>query len=698
MKTRKVFFKPRARLLLLLGDQLIRDPGVAVFELVKNAFDADSPSATVTMSRVEDPARGQIIVEDRGMGMDGDTVSGVWLEPGTDYRIRQKEKGNPTPKYGRIPIGEKGVGRFAAHKLGNKVRLVTRSAGSQEVVVEIDWENDFKQKRYLDEVEIKVVERTPEHFTGRNTGTRLEITQLRDTWSRGMIRDLARAINAISSPFSGVVGDFKTKLVLEGHEDWLDGLLDVRDVLKFSLYQAKCVLKGAKLTYEYKFTPFPGMDRVEARKVVHSLPLQSLDKVKRLINLDNHNIGPVEMRLYVFDQDARVLKLGEVNDKKGLKEFLNESGGVRVYRGGIRVYDYGERGNDWLGLGGRRVNVPTKRLSNNLLVGTVSLDIKKSVDLNLNRGLIEKTNREGFVENGDYEAFRDAVVYAIQSIEVERNMDKRRIRNAYTDSKLREPVLEDITELREIVEKKKLTGEIGPYLDRIETDFRAIRDRLLTSATAGLSLSVVIHEVEKGVAELVLAVEGDKATHRIRALAKHLAELIEGFSALVRRSGVGTERASSLISKALFNLELRLRVHKVDLVRSPKRKDFEVKCSRRLVISTIMNLIDNSIWWLDNKWGDRAGKKKIFIEALNDLNGHRAIVVADNGPGFIDPPEFLVEPFLSRKPDGMGLGLHVASEVMKAQGGELLFPDNGDIDLPTEFDGAVVALSFKEQT
>ena len=120
-----------------------------------------------------------------------------------------------------------------------------------------------------------------------------------------------------------------------------------------------------------------------------------------------------------------------MNDKKGLKEFLNESGGVRVYRGGIRVYDYGERGNDWLDLGGRRVNVPTKRLSNNLLIGAVSLDIRKSVDLKLNRGLIEKTNREGFVENGDYEAFRDAVVYAIQSIEVERNLDKRRIRNAY---------------------------------------------------------------------------------------------------------------------------------------------------------------------------------------------------------------------------------------------------------------------------
>ena len=694
MPIRKAGFKPRARLLLLLGDQLIRDPGVAVFELVKNAFDADSPNATVTMSRVDDPARGEILVEDSGVGMDAETVSTVWLEPGTDNRIKQKEKGEPSPKYGRIPIGEKGVGRFAAHKLGNRIRLITRSARSPEVVVEIDWENDFKEKRYLEEVEINVVERTPEHFTGRKTGTRLEITQLREAWSRGMVRDLARAVNAISSPFRGVVGDFKTKLVLEDHTDWLDGLLDVRDVLKFSIYQAKCLLKGSKLTYEYKFTPFPGMDRVEARKVVQSLTLGGR---KRSINLDDHNVGPVEIRLYVFDQDAKVLKLGEVHDKKGLKEFLNESGGVRVYRGGIRVYDYGERGNDWLGLGGRRVNVPTKRLSNNLLVGAVSLDIRKSVDLKRNRGLIEKTNREGFVENGDFEAFRDAVAYALQSIEVERNMDKRRIRNAYTDSKLREPVLEDLTELREIVEKKKLTGEVGPYLDRIESDFLAVRDRLLTSATAGLSLSVVIHEVEKGVAELVRAVEGDKATNRVKALAKHLAELIEGYGALVRRSGVGTERASSLISQALFNLELRLKVHKIELVRRSGLRDFQLKCSRRLIISSIMNLIDNSIWWLDNKWGEAEGKKKILVEQVEDLEGHRGIVVADNGPGFIDPPEFLVEPFLSRKPDGMGLGLHIASEVMKAQGGSLVFPDAGDAGLPKEFDGAVVALSFKER-
>lgn len=692
MKARKLRFRPRGRLLLLLGDQLIRDPGVAVFELVKNAFDADSPDVTIIMSALEKPSQASIVVKDRGVGMDAATVSDVWLEPGTDFRLKQKGRKDVTPRFRRVPIGEKGVGRFAAHKLGSKVRLVTRKAGCPEVVVEIDW-NQFEGARYLEDVEVVVRERAPKRFSGKHTGTRLEISALRHVWTRAMVRDLARQVNAISSPF-GRVGDFTTRLVLRGHEDWIHGLLDVKDVLKYAPYRAKCLMRGRKLTYEYEFRPFRAMDRVKPRTITRTVQLTSSNTS---LDLDEHHIGPVTVRLYIFDQDATVLRLGEVSDKRGLKDFLNESGGVRVYRGGIRVYDYGERGNDWLGLGGRRVNVPTKRLSNNLIVGAVTLDIDKSMNLKANRGLIEKTNREGFVENEDYDVFRDAVVCAIQNIEVERNLDKRRIRNAYSPSRVREPVIDDLTTLREIIEKKKLDDELGPYLNRIETDFLVIRDRLLTSATAGLSLSVVIHEIEKGVGALAKAVETDKATHRIRSLARHLAELVEGYGALVRRSGVSHVRASSMMGQALFNLSPRLKAHKIEVVKQAKRDDFQVKCSRRLIISTIMNLVDNSIWWLDNKWGEEEGKKKLFLTPLNDYRGKRAIVVADNGPGFIDPPELLIEPFVTRKPDGMGLGLHIASEVMKAQSGSLEFPDNSDLDLPREIDGAVVALCFGDE-
>src|SRR6266404_600002 len=87
----KHVFKPRARLLYLLGDQLIRDAGIAVFELVKNAYDADASYAKVTLENVSDASRGTITVLDDGTGMDLDTITGVWLEPGTDYRREQRE-------------------------------------------------------------------------------------------------------------------------------------------------------------------------------------------------------------------------------------------------------------------------------------------------------------------------------------------------------------------------------------------------------------------------------------------------------------------------------------------------------------------------------------------------------------------------------------------------------------------------------
>jgi anti-sigma regulatory factor (Ser/Thr protein kinase) len=689
-------FRPRARLLLLLGDQLIRDPNIAVFELVKNAYDADSSDAKVTMSLLPDSNKNEIVIEDSGLGMDFETVTGIWLEPGTDYRVRQREAGELTPK-GRMPLGEKGVGRFAAHKLGHKVTLITRKAKKQEVLVEIDWEADFEGKKYLADVPVTVTTRKPQHFKGTKTGTRIEIRNLRNEWDRGMVRNLARSINSIASPFRGK-GDFHPKLILTTHKEWLKDLLDVQRLLKYSLFQAHCDLKGSTLSYKYQFTPYPAMQRVKPRSASPSdINITRRNKETRkseVIDLDKHHIGPIHLDLYIFDREPNILALSEVADIKGLKQFLDESGGVRVYRDGIRVYDYAEQDNDWLNLDARRVNVPTARISNNLIAGAVSLSLKDSVDLKEERGLIEKTNREGFVDNADFRAFRDAVIFAITHVQAERNKDKAHLRNLYSGEIAKEPVLADLTELRALVEKKKLSDEMGPFLDRIERDFMVIRERFLTSASAGLNLSIVIHEVEKGVQSLRDEVRSGRVTPRIKSLAIHLSELVEGFGALLRGSSVTRVKASTMISQALFNTELRLKVHEIISRIDLRNNDFETKCSRRLIVSTLMNLIDNSIWWLDNKWGRVTNRKQLYVGMTRQLSGGPAIVVADNGPGFIDPPEYLIEPFITRKPDGMGLGLHLADQVMKAQGGKLVFPERGDLNLPKGLDGAVVALVF----
>jgi len=694
LRTENRPFKPRARLLLLLGDQLIRDPGIAVFELVKNAYDADSPFVKLTMTNITDKDNGKIIIEDAGTGMDYDTITSVWLEPGTDYRNKQKELKELTLKYKRLPIGEKGVGRFASHKLGKRIKLVTRKKDNPEIVVDINWD-EFSRHEYMDQVPVTIMEREPNIFQNQNTGTIIEITRLRDIWNKRMIRDLYRSVNSICSPFD-TENNFKIDLIIKDHDEWLKGLLSIKEVLEYALFRSKCEINGRKLKYEYEFQPYPAMDKVKGRKTNKEILISENEEIN-LKQIEQY-VGKIKIDSYIYDRSPAILNLG-VTDKKGLKEFLDTSGGLRVYRDGIRVYDYGEPGNDWLNLGTRRVNIPTRRISNNIIAGSVSINMENSMnkDPDGNYGLIDKTNREGFVENETYKAFLSAVLFAITQIEVERNEDKERIRIAYSSKKLKEPVIEDLSELRDIIIKKKMMDELGPYLDRIEEDYTLIRDRYLTSASAGLSLAVVIHEVEKGIEELKNAVRIEKVSTHIKELAIHLADLVQGFAALIKRSGISREKASSLINRAVSNMRMRLDAHKINLEINLNEYDFDVKCSRRLTITTIMNLIDNSIWWLHNKWGIAEKRKKLYIGTSREFSYGPAIVIADNGPGFIDSPDILVEPFISRKPDGSGLGLHLADQVMKGQGGKLEFPENNDLNLPSYCKGAIVALVFGEK-
>ncbi len=468
---------------------------------------------------------------------------------------------------------------------------------------------------------------------------------------------------------------------------WLKGLLRIDQVLDLALFRAKCSLDGTNLVYTYEFRPLAQMERVKGRRRKQSMTLPVSDALQNP-NGKSLKIGEIALDLHVFDLDPQVLALG-VSDKKGLREFLMQNGGIRVYRDGVRVYDYGEPGTDWLNLSGTRVNVPTKRVSNNIVIGAVSLTHATSEDL------VEKTNREGFVENTAYRQLCKATLFAVRQIEAERNEDKERIRKAYAKAQQKEPVVEDLSRLREEIEQRGLADELGKYVDSVEIQFRDVRDRLLTAAGAGLTLATVIHEVEKGIQSLVVALDREAPIDQLRELGRHLSELVEGLTYLTRKSGMTKETASNLIRHALFNTEYRIHHHKIEAINGieeQRDEDFSVRCTRRLIIASLMNLVDNSIYWLGTKGGKR---KLIYLGTTRDLPGGPAIIVADNGPGFIDPSEYLTQPFFSRKPDGMGLGLHVASEVMKAHGGRLEFPEEGACKLPAGITGAVVALVFE---
>ena len=691
MKKLSAPFRPRARLLLELGDQLIKDEGIALFELVKNSYDADATKAEISLKNIDEQDKGVIIVRDDGCGMDWDTIKNAWLEPGTDFREKQVTSGEKTKKFHRMPMGQKGIGRFGAHKLGRKIRLITRSKGNNELVVNIDW-GDFSKRKYLEDVPVTIQERKPEMFTGKETGTFIEISGIWNTWTRGMVRSVYRAANSICSPFKSP-DSFRAIFSLEDKDkdDWIEGLLSWKEAVESRLFSATCTLKNDELSYNYEFSPWKTMTRVSGRKT--KIPskdkkIKLMNDQKEILNLGDYKIGKVTIDLYIYDLDTNLLALG-LNEKKGLRDFLKFNGGLRVYRDGVRVYDYGEPGNDWLDLGVRRVNIPTKRISNNLLIGAVSISRSDSKDL------AEKTNREGFIENKAVRTFREAILCTLTHIEAERNKDKERLRAAYSNSKIKEPVIDAVTELRKKIEKKGLTKELGGYLNRIENDYRDVREKLLASAGAGLSLSIVIHEIEKVIKELSLAVDKRATSDKTKILTKRLAELVEGYAALVRKSPSSRHKAGDLIRQAIFNVGYRLTVHEIDMTDgTDKKNDFTVKCERRLILGAIMNLIDNSIWWLANK---NPAKKRIYIAPTNQLKEGYAIVVADNGAGFIDALEDVIQPFFTRKPDGMGIGLHITDEIMKAHKGVLRILDKGEVRLPKGMDGAVIALIFPKE-
>ena len=357
--------------------------------------------------------------------------------------------------------------------------------------------------------------------------------------------------------------------------------------------------RGEYLDYDYEFNPSRGMDRVSGRRTsergykLPERPRNVLDDGAST-SLADHAIGPVSFTLHIFDRDPQIFRLSST-DRTGVRQFLDQNGGIRVYRDGMRVYNYGEAGDDWLDLSGRRVNVPSARLSNNIVIGAFFVDLEQSGDL------IEKTNREGFVENAAYRSFRDAVMRTVDLITYERNKDKLRIRNSYSTPN--QSLVDVVDDLRKMLHQRGMLDEISEYVDRLERQYIEMRDRLLTSAGAGLSLAMVIHEVEKGIGELKRAVERDTSIDRIRELANHLSDLVDGLTYLTRRSGSSVERASRLVRQSLFNTEYRLQYHSIRALNGFEMggEDFEIRCTRRLVIASLMNLIDNSIYWLDQK-------------------------------------------------------------------------------------------------
>ena len=697
-------FRARARLLALLGDQLIGSDQLAVFELVKNAYDADAAKVKVTLNGVDgdDPT---IEVVDDGEGMTLATIRDIWLEPASDHREVQRNEKHRTRRFRRLPLGEKGVGRFAVHKLGRRIDLITRPRGEKvEYLVTLDWDA-LTAVRYLDQTRVRIRSRPAAFFTrakGRALfGTCILISNLRRAhWRRGEARQLQRSITAISSPFK-TNDKFSADLEIPEHPEWLEGLPDVDALIGLAPWRFDFTVDASgRLTWDYKFTsPMP--KRVEGRHVAEKADKLLLDRPpgQRASPVADKaamaGIGPLKGQLIAYDRDRKILAM--LPQSQTVRDFLDQQGGVRVYRDGVRVYNYGEPGDDWLQLDMRRVNRPAQRLSRNIVIAAINLDLERST------GLREKTNREGFDENEVFGRFKSVVTGVIHKFEVERNSDKERLKRILDDTAEREIVLVEtpLRLLRDAVLTSPDRQRLLPLVERVDSEFQEMRDLLLRAGMQGLNLAVVIHEVEKGIREVYEAVRSKASPEILEARSRNLMSLIESIGGLLREKAKdGADLRELVHGMAEINIR-RFRRHQVRVtydLPGDEREPLRVAGSSALLQNVLVNLVDNAIYWLRVRWPDqREGAplvRRIHVAYTEDLPGGPALVIADNGPGFEDQPEVLTKPFFTRRPDGIGLGLYYASLAMALANGALLFPDRDELELPEGLNGAVVAMQF----
>jgi signal transduction histidine kinase len=695
----KKSFSISPRVLSHLGEDLIKNESIALFELIKNSYDACANNCFVEFT-FEGSILKKLSIEDDGFGMTKDIIEKVWLVVGTDNK-----KGVVEPNdCGRIPLGEKGIGRLGIHKLGNKISLTSKSSNKSEVEVYIDW-NFLNSATSINDFQIDVNENPSPKVFKQGTGTKIVIEDLKTNWDRRQLREVYRNITSLNSPFSNNNDSFR--VIATSNSNVFEGLPDFEDIKNNALYFGHCKMLGDRIIdFKYEFKPWATLNKVDKGRIVTLDDLIEEDKfikgwdseTRKFIDigLDSSKIGPIEFDIIIFDTDAQIFSYVNA-EKTSLKTYLKENGGIRVYRDGVRVYNYGERDNDWLGIDIQRVRRVGGNVSNNIIIGSVKIDRKNSF------GLTEKTNREGFIENDSYHVFNDAVNYALSLIVRERNNDKSLLTSLYKKHKAVEPVLSDLSEVISLVDQKVdnkegTKDEILKYLYRINDQYKEVKEVLIKSANAGLNLGIVIHELDKLISELAGSIERNEKEKSIR-LSLSLEKIIRGYSAMLKKSDIKLQLLSEIVSIALDNYEFRFSDHSISIISNWRNSKLEAYLARAEAISVVTNLLDNAIFWLSYAC---KSDRYISVYITEEIRGYNTIVVSDNGPGFNLPLDVAVEPFQTGKPHniGSGLGLHVAKEMMNAMKGKLLLiSDENEIDFPkpvreNKVNKAIVALCF----
>lgn len=360
-----------------LGKELVSRQETAVSELVKNSYDADATTVTLTFENSQETG-GTLIIEDNGVGMTREQLINGFM------RISSTDKvSNPfSTKFNRKRAGQKGIGRFAVQRLGCKLTIISKVEGQDYAhKMHINWDK-YQGNQEL----INITNQIEIIYSSGISGTTLIIENLRDKWTEAAIKRIYRYVSDIMQPFplSNNINDridpgFKTYFKLA------DGNI-IKDIAddKIMIYDhAIAVIEGSIDTNRYgSYTVKSEKFGIDFTESIGSSPDDKSSPFETIRN--------VHFRAYYFIYDSDLIPKMYLSS---IKKLANTSGGIRLYRNGFRVLPYGEPGDDWLSL-----DRSTRQRS--ILPTHTNISFFGFVEINEDSGEFEETSsREGLVTN-----------------------------------------------------------------------------------------------------------------------------------------------------------------------------------------------------------------------------------------------------------------------------------------------------------
>ena len=762
-------FRVTARTILQLGAELISSDSVAFYELIKNAFDAgsqrvfidvrvrmdhgaylshskalrngvsESPATLETYRRhvledvdtaapgADDLARrisqaksfpdllrrleeaNYVQIEDRGHGMSAKDLEEIYLTIGTPHRRRQREKqsGNGTL---RPILGEKGLGRLSAMRLGWRLDVSTTIEGERRLNrLRVDWREFTDDSLMVEDVRVSPTKGGVKSDPSRS-GTRIRIYALSSPWSTEKLGEI------VADEFSKLTDPFVPESRYPINVRYNDQPVRIQrfDDILFEYAHASA---EAEYTVGEEGPRFVGTVQYKMRGRDNSFALDRTDlfSITQPSSLsDLESLGPFSVRLYWYNRQA-LSAIEGIGDRQEVRDLVAVwSGGLKVYRDSFRVNPYGSPDDDWLDIDRQALASQGYKVNRRQLIGVVNIS-----SLN-NPALVDQTNREGLRDCPE----KDVLVRLLQHLIV------RQFRNFLNavEQEVKAQIPTSFEELEERVEfeertirrnlnilferypevrkDRNLVRPIDAAINRIRSllseasrlaeSYDAGHTQLTNLAGIGLMVEIVAHELNRATTHTLRIIADadrhdmdDELGSLLQTLGAQMQTLQRRLRILDPLSTAGRQRRErfDLVSWVRYILEAhtaQFARHDVELdfrvvpeSTQPRMRVFMVK---GMFVQILENLISNSMYWLKL---ERQLNPSFTPSIQIILNiGERTLTLADNGPGIpVERMDEVFQPFFTTKRpgEGHGLGLYVSREIANYNGASLTLADDESI-------------------